>query len=128
MDIPRGAGERVLVVEDDTNARGALRQILEALGYTVTATASAEEADLLPESPPFALLLADLVLPGAPGSELATGLKERWPGLRVILMSGYRPDEALLRDAEAGRIRLLQKPFDAATLAAEVRAALTDET
>jgi FixJ family two-component response regulator len=46
----------------------------------------------------------------------------------VILMSGYAPDEAVRREAEAGRVRFLQKPFNIATLPAEIRGALTEET
>jgi DNA-binding response OmpR family regulator len=77
MDRWRGAGERVLVVEDDADTRNALRRSLETLGYTATAAASAEEAGLLPEVPPVLLLLADLVLPDARGTDLAAGLRAR---------------------------------------------------
>ncbi len=65
------------------------------------------------------------MLPGIQGAELAATLKHRWPELRIILMSGYLPDEAMRRDVESGRTKFLQKPFGLATLAAEVRAALT---
>ena len=117
-------GARILVVEDETGGRESLQQVLQALGYIVTATASAEEAGLLPAAPPFQILLTDLMLPGILGTELAVGLRDRWPDLRVILMSGYLPDEATGREVDSGRIRFLQKPFGVAALAAEVRAAL----
>ena len=120
------AGERILVVEDEAGARASLQQVLEALGYTVTSTASAEEAGLLPGTPPFQVLLTDLMLPGILGTELAVGLRDRWPGLGVILMSGYLPDETIRHEVDSGRIRFLQKPFGVAALAAEVRAALAD--
>jgi FixJ family two-component response regulator len=45
----------------------------------------------------------------------------------VILMSGYTEDEAVRRGALAGRLRFLQKPFDMATLAREIRAALDSD-
>jgi PAS domain S-box-containing protein len=121
----QSAGERILVVEDETGARDALRQVLQALGYTVTTTASAEEAGLLPATPPFQLLLTDIMLPGILGTEVAAGLQDRWPGLHVILMSGYLPDDAVRREVESGRVRFLQKPFGVATLAAEIHSALT---
>ncbi len=120
----QGAGERILVVEDEAGARDALRQIFQALGYSVTVTASAEEAELVSATPPPQLLLTDLMLPGIHGAELAARLKHRWPDLRVILMSGYLPDEAMRQDVESGKIQFLQKPFGVAALAAEVRTAL----
>ncbi len=66
------------------------------------------------------------MLPGIGGGELARGLSERWPKLKVILMSGYAQDEAVRRGALTGRVRFLQKPFDMATLAREIRAALEE--
>jgi len=125
-DLPVGAGERVLVVEDEAGAREGLKEILTTLGYDVVAVGSGAEATRLPEAAPFALLLGDLVLPDAAGHELATGLQARWPAMRVILMSGYAEDEAVRRGIETGRVRFLQKPFDMHTLAAAVRAALGD--
>ncbi len=53
-------------------------------------------------------------------------LKERWPGLGVILMSGYTEDEVVRRGIAKGSVRFLQKPFDMATLAREIRAAMDE--
>ena len=50
-------------------------------------------------------------------------LRERWPGLKVILMSGYSQDEVAWR-VEHGVMGFLQKPFDMAALARELRIAL----
>ncbi|MFI5142674.1 MAG: PAS domain S-box protein, partial [Thermoanaerobaculales bacterium] len=89
-----GRGERILIVEDEGGTREGLREIVTSLGYEVVAVASGEEAGSLPAEPSFDLLLTDLMLPGIAGPELAVGLHERWPELRVILMSGYTEDEA----------------------------------
>jgi PAS domain-containing protein len=59
-------------------------------------------------------------------SELARGLSERWPKLKVILMSGYTEDEAVRRGAVSGHVHFLQKPFDMASLAREIRTALEE--
>ena len=123
-DLPAGDGERILVVEDEVAAREALCDILRSLGYEVVAAASGEEAGALPAEEPFDLLLTDLMLPGISGPQLAQGLQDRWPLLRVILMSGYTEDDAVRRGTSEGNVRFLQKPFGAAALAAEVRAAL----
>src|SRR5664280_263112 len=123
---PAGHGERVLVVEDEEGARQGLAEILRMLAYDVVAVGSGEEAGLLPHDPGFDVLLTDMMLPGCAGSDLARGLLERWPTLKVILMSGYTEDEAVRRGALAGRLRFLQKPFDMGSLAREIRGALEE--
>ncbi len=72
------------------------------------------------------MLLTDLMLPGIAGPDLARGLKERWPALRVILMSGYTEDEVVRRGITEGSVRFLQKPFDMASLAREIQSALDE--
>jgi len=124
--LPHGNGERVLLVEDNDSVRRAFERLLIRLGYEVTAAGSAEEADLLPVSQPFALLLTDMVLPGLSGAGLAAQLRERWPELKVVFMSGYTEDEALRKRAAEGEVRFLQKPVDLGTLAREVYNALSE--
>jgi len=122
--LPRGHGERILVVEDEDGARGSLNELLRMLGYRVTAVASGEEAGLLPDEPAPDLLLSDLMLPGIDGAALAAGLRGRWPEMEVVLMSGYTEDEAVRRGVDEGSVHFLQKPFDIDSLAGAVRAAL----
>jgi len=119
-----GRGESVLVVEDEEAARQGLREILGMLGYRVATAQSAEEALPLAEAGGFDVLLTDLLLPGVSGMELARILRERRPGLRVVMMSGYAGDEAMRRAIAAGELRFLEKPFDVGALARELRAAL----
>ncbi len=126
VELPVGQGERVLVVEDEGATREGLRDILRNLGYEVVAAASGEEAGELPVEQPFDVLLTDLMLSGVSGSQLAAGLQERWPSMRVILMSGYPEDEALRSGVDQRKVRFLQKPFDIARLAQEIRAALVE--
>ena len=91
-----------------------------------TTAASGEDAQALPAEPPVDLLLTDLMLPGVAGPELAVEMVGRWPRLRVILMSGYTEDEAVKRRIAAELVHFLQKPFDMARLAHEVRVALDE--
>jgi PAS domain S-box-containing protein len=126
-EYPLGRGERVLVVEDEEAAQRSVVDLLTALGYQATGVASAEDAGRLPSEPPFDLLLTDLLLPGASGADLVRGLRARWRGLKVIVMSGYAEDEAIRRGVGGGWVRFLQKPFDLRTLAEEIAAALHEE-
>ena len=122
--MPRGNGERVLLVEDEPAVRDGMVQSLEALGYRVVAVESAEAVESLPAGAEFDLLLTDLMLPGAHGADLAARLRRERPGLAVIIMSGYAPDEGLREEIGGGGVHYLQKPFDLGTLARTVRAGL----
>jgi two-component system cell cycle sensor histidine kinase/response regulator CckA len=124
--LRNGNGERVLLVEDEAAARESLKQILVMLGYEVTAVGTGNEAGVLPTHPAFDVLLSDITLPDVDGVSVARGLLDRWPELRVILMSGYAEDEALERTAELGPVRFLQKPFDLTMLAQEIGAVLDE--
>ncbi len=115
--LPRGEGERILVVEDEEAAREGMREILDSLGYSATAVGSGGEAGRLPAAPAFDLLITDLMLPDVNGTALARSLTERWPGMRVVLMSGYSEDEAVRDGAGPGHVEFLQEPFDMARLA-----------
>jgi PAS domain S-box-containing protein len=122
-----GHGERVLLVEDEAAARESLKEILVMLGYDVTAVGSGREAGVVPAQPKVDVLLSDIMLPDVDGVSIAQGLRDRWPNLRIILMSGYAEDEALGRMTDLGPVRFLQKPFDLATLAREIGSALDKE-
>ncbi len=119
-----GCGERLLLVEDEAGARSALAEMLAELGYRVTAVGSAEEAERLPGEPAFDVVLTDYLLPGANGLELATALQSRWPNLKVIVMSGYAPDDVAASLLASGHGHFLQKPFDMKALARALHAAL----
>lgn len=105
----------VLVVDDSVSVRKALERILAPQGYAIRMADSAESAlenlEPLPD-----LVLADILMPGMSGLELARILGERQSDLPVMLMSGI-VDEVTQRDAQAAGARgVLRKPFTPAEL------------
>ncbi|HWB70184.1 MAG TPA: ATP-binding protein, partial [Solirubrobacterales bacterium] len=100
---PSGAGEAILVVEDEPDVRRMAERILAKAGYAVTSTASAEEALEIGRrsDQPIDLLLTDVIMPGLLGTELAEGFKEARPEVGVLFMSGYS-HEALAPETLAG--------------------------
>ena len=87
---PPPAGLRIVVADDDAAILHALRMLLEEAGYTVvgTATDGPETLALVEELTPD-LLLVDLRMPGLTGLQVAAQLRERMPGLQVIVLSAY---------------------------------------
>jgi PAS domain S-box-containing protein len=121
-----GDGEQVLVVEDDPAVRTSLEEILGVLGYQVTTVGCCDEVGRLPKESRFDLLLSDYVLPDGSGTDIAHQLRERWPDLGVIVMSGYAQDDVVGREAARGNLYFLQKPFNAQTLSEVVRTVLAN--
>ena len=126
QDLHRGAGELILVIEDDPDVRTLARHLLENLGYRVITVPDAIAArERLAEGKPVDLVLSDVVLPGGiSGPALAEQLRAAYPALRVIFMSGY-PAEATKRNGVLGSEQvLLSKPFQRSQLAKVLRQAL----
>jgi two-component system, cell cycle sensor histidine kinase and response regulator CckA len=120
------AGETILLVEDEAVVRDLVRQVLQATGYVVLEAANGEQALQLSRAyrDPIHLLLADVVLPGVSGPEVAEQLATARPEMQRIYMSGYAPDTIKRYGIPERQCVFLQKPFTPTTLLTSVRAAL----
>ncbi|MCL5884099.1 MAG: ATP-binding protein [Deltaproteobacteria bacterium] len=125
----RGGSETVLAVEDDAALRKLVREILDSAGYTVLeARDPAEALDIASGHPgPIHLLLADVVLPGMNGRELAGRLRSVRPGLRVLYMSGYTADVLGVHGVLEEGTFFLSKPFTRDMLLEKARRVLDAE-
>jgi two-component system, cell cycle sensor histidine kinase and response regulator CckA len=125
--LPQGRGT-ILVVEDEEGVRDLAAEILQGHGYQVITAGDAKEALLTNErlngSARIDLLLADVVMPGMSGAELAAELTRIRPGMRVLYMSGYSDNAISTRGTLLPGTRLLEKPFTDAELLTSVSDAL----
>jgi CheY-like chemotaxis protein len=123
---PLTGTETILLAEDDEQLRPLTKGLLEKLGYTVLEAENAERAlGVAGAHPgPIHLLVADVVMPGASGRELARQLARSRPDTRVLYVSGYT-DDAIVRHGvlEPGLV-FLQKPFTPTALGRKVREVL----
>lgn len=117
---------RVLVVDDDAAVRSLASRILRREGYAVVEAADGTEALRVAAglSGPLDLLLADVVLPGMNGAELAAELRSRIPDLPVVYMSGYEEEELAALGIGVVGAAYITKPFTADVLTLMVRGAL----
>ena len=114
---------RVLLVEDNDEVGRFSTGLLEDLGYVVKRACNASEAiDLFAEDEFAAdLVFSDVVMPGMNGLELATLIRERYPGVPVVLTSGY--SNVLADNAHSG-FELIQKPYSVEALSRILRKVL----
>lgn len=118
-------GATVLVVDDEIAVRAIAARILKRDGYHVLQAEDGREAlELVDRHGPPGLVLTDLTMAGIGGVELARCLKERFPVLPVVFMSGYSAEQLRLEGAIGPELELIQKPFSPRTLIAVISAAL----
>jgi len=109
----------VLVVDDDQATLKLLELGLRAEGFDVGLTSHASDALARLEARPFDVVLTDLNMPGARGTELCREVKERFPDVPVIVITAFGSMEAAVEAIRAGAFDFATKPFelDALTLA-----------
>jgi PAS domain S-box-containing protein len=124
--IGRSFGEAILVVEDDADVRSYIVEVLRDLNYEVLQAADAATALNLVEERGgrIDLVLSDVILPGATGRELVRQLHVRWPGLKVLYMTGYSRDAIVHQGRLDPDVEVIQKPIVQADLAQRIRAVL----
>ena len=122
-----GAGEAVLVVEDDVTVRSLVLEVLNELGYLAIEAADGPAGLRVLQSPRrIDLLVTDVGLPGMNGRQLAEQGRIERPDLKVLFITGYAENAAFgAGHLEAG-MTMMTKPFAVDDLATRIRAILED--
>lgn len=117
---------RILVVDDTESNRDLLARRLERDGHTIEVAVSGNEALVKLGQGEFDLVLADVLMPDMNGIELLARIKsdEKRREIPVVMVSGLKDEDAVIRCIEAGAEDYLQKPVDPILLKARIRACL----
>jgi DNA-binding response OmpR family regulator len=121
--LVRGAGETVVVIEDEYGIRATVEEVLVDAGYRVLgASTGAAGLRIVEAEPEVALLITDVGLPGGMnGRQIAEAARRRKPDLKVLFITGY--DNAAVSDGNLGaHSAVLTKPFELPALSKRVRA------
>ncbi|HXA49519.1 MAG TPA: response regulator [Candidatus Acidoferrum sp.] len=113
----------ILVADDEQMVLKFVDLVLTRAGYRVLAALEANEAIRLCKdgAEPVELALLDVVMPGIDGPQLCNRLREIYPRLRVLFVSGYDDPEVRRRCGDHPTLEVLEKPFDSDQLLRRVR-------
>jgi DNA-binding NtrC family response regulator len=112
---------RVLVVDDEPIVLQSCRRVLEAEGWEMISASSVAEALSILESITPELLLVDVKMPVHDGMYLMRKVREKRPGIPIIVMSGYATSETIKEAEGLGAAIFLPKPFTPDELAETLR-------
>ena len=122
--LPRGAGETILVVDDETSILSITSETLQAFGYNVVTASNGAEAVALyaQQKETISAILTDLSMPVMDGRATIYALLKINPKAKIIAMSGMDESESVAKASVAGIKHFISKPYTAATLLKTLRA------
>ncbi|HEX3730938.1 MAG TPA: ATP-binding protein, partial [Opitutaceae bacterium] len=129
VELPRGHGETILLIEDEEGVRKIVRALLESRGYKVIPAPDGATGIALYRQSHGTIdgILTDMMMPGLQGKDVVAGLREINPAARIVVMSGVLGENEGLKD-EPGRLTFLQKPMTAEQLLKAFRKVLPERS
>jgi DNA-binding NtrC family response regulator len=110
------AGLRVLVVDDEADIRRGLARLAAGTGAETAEAESGVQALERLEKAGADLVLTDLMMPRMSGAELLVAVKQRWPEVEVVILTGYGTVQSAVQCMQGGAAHFLTKPFDNETV------------
>ena len=117
---------KILVVDDEVTAGRSIEKVLARKGFSVDVALSADDGLNKIEKELFELVLLDIMMPQVNGIELLGIIKERWPNLKVVMVTGYPSIETAVEATKLGALDYISKPFTPAELREKVDQALEE--
>ena len=119
---------RVLVVDDEAHVRTALVRSLVLQGYRASEAGSGYQALEMLESTPYDVMVLDIRMPGMDGVEVMRRVRQTWPDLSIIILTGFASLETAIAAVKSGAVDYLLKPTSVHDVAAAVANALRQRT
>src|SRR5260370_39413893 len=102
---------RILIVDDDPFICRQLEELYSSQQYAVSSAPNAPEALRLLQEHEFSLAVVDLKIPGTDGIGLTREIRDRWPDLDVIMITGYASIKGAVEAIKQGASDYITKPF-----------------
>lgn len=116
---------RILIAEDDPAVREFVSRALIARGYAVTAVDDGEKALDAACNDGYDLLITDVIMPGMDGITLALEVNQRWPELKVLVMTGFAEEEQRAKVQDDCVTGVISKPFTLQQICSAAASALS---
>lgn len=127
-ELPPKMNTRILLVDDDPFVLKMLKVSMEALGHPFDTASDGEEAmDKLKQSE-FTLVLTDLTMPRCDGMQLLKHIKEEYPRIEVIVITGHAEIHGYTDVVRAGASDFITKPFGMDELEAKISRVIREQT
>jgi DNA-binding response OmpR family regulator len=121
MDKIQNKQTKVLVVDDEKTVCQSVEKILGRKGHQVDQALTVENAlKMIEAQSEYDLIIADLMMPQVSGMELLKIVKERWPKMPVLMVTGYASIASAVEATRLGAVNYLPKPFTPDELATAV--------
>ena len=121
-DLATGAGETVLLVEDDSSVRLLIGEVLRELGYSCVEAIDGHAAlAVLASNTRLDLMISDIGLPGLNGQQLAATARQHRPDLKILFVTGYAHHAAGADELLGPGMAMVTKPFSLDALALKIR-------
>lgn len=101
----------ILIIDDETVVRNGCVRVLTRHGYAVYSAASGAEGLKLLDEQNFDLVITDIMMPGIDGLEVMRVIRQRWPHIATIVISGYSSVAKAVEAMKQGAADFLPKPF-----------------
>lgn len=102
---------KILVIDDEDIVRTSCKRTLVPEGYDVRLVKNGFDGFKLLEEEAFDLVLTDLKMPEIDGIEILRTIKEKWPRVEVIIITGYQTVDTAVKSIKLGAFDYLEKPF-----------------
>jgi PAS domain S-box-containing protein len=114
LDVPKGKGETILVIDDEEVLRKLLSQVLTLHEYRVLTAASGEESIELYDRHrgEIALVILDMIMPGMGGKQCMKRILSKNPGAKILLTTGFPSKDTRQEAEKEGALGFIEKPFD----------------
>ena len=118
---------KILVVDDEDIVLDSCQAVFELEGFEVMLVPSADKALKAMQYEDFSLLIVDVKMPKHDGIYLMKKIKEQWPDIPIIVMSGYSTTETIQEAFKVGAASFIAKPFEPDELVKTVRQIIEKE-
>ncbi|MCX6133890.1 MAG: response regulator [Ignavibacteriales bacterium] len=103
--------QKILVVDDEENVCQSIKKVLSRKGYNISQAFTVDDAVKLIKEMTFDLVITDMMIPGTSGLELLQIIRDDYPELEVIMITGYASIESAVKATKLGASAYLPKPF-----------------